>query len=68
MKLGGERAPGKVIMFDEIHQIYVRFRIVDSAIGPELVGASGGWMPDEFAELSDDKLRKSVEKLSDGEL
>jgi hypothetical protein len=68
MKLGGERAPGKVITFDEIHQIYARFRIVDSATGTELVGVSGGWTPNELAELSDDKLRKSIQKLSDGEL
>jgi hypothetical protein len=65
-KLAGGRAPGKVITFDELHQIYVRFRIVDSVTGTELVGASGGWTPDELADLSDDKSRKLVQQLSDG--
>jgi hypothetical protein len=41
---------------------------VAAGTGTELVGASGGWTPDELAELSDDKLRKSIQKLSDGEL
>ncbi|HWO31237.1 MAG TPA: hypothetical protein VNO32_20780, partial [Candidatus Acidoferrum sp.] len=65
VRLVGQRAPGKVITFDDTHQIYVRFRIIDSATGTELVGASGGWRPDELADLSDDKLWKFVQQLSD---
>jgi hypothetical protein len=46
----------------------VRFHIVDSATGAELIGASGGWLLDELAEMSDDKLSVLVQQLSDGKL
>jgi|HubBroStandDraft_6_1064221.scaffolds.fasta_scaffold02300_1 hypothetical protein len=67
-KLVGERAPRKVLTFDEIHQIYVRFRIVDSMTGTELVGASGGWLPDELSDMSEDSLWRLIQQLSHDKL
>jgi hypothetical protein len=67
-KLLGERSPGKVITFDENHKITVRFRIDDPVTGTELVGSSGEWLPDKLSEMSDDKLWKLIQHLSNGKL
>jgi hypothetical protein len=67
-QLVSERAPGKLITFDEDHTMTVRFRIVDPATGTELVEAKGEWFPSELADKSDDEFWKLVQHLSNGKL
>jgi hypothetical protein len=67
-KLLAERAPGRIITFDENHKLTVRFRIVDPVTGTELVGASGEWRSDQLADKSDDKLWQLIRHLSTGKL
>jgi len=68
-KLLAERAPGKIITFDEEHTATVRFRIVEPVLGTELVPARGEWLPSELADRkTDDELWKFVQHLSAGKL
>jgi hypothetical protein len=67
-KLLEERAPGKAITFDDNHKLTVRFLVLDSATGTNLVGSSGEWLPDKLSEMSDEKLWETVQHLSNGKL
>jgi hypothetical protein len=68
-KLLAERAPGKVITFDEQHTTTVKFRVVDPVTGTELVPARGEWLPSELADKkTDDQLWNLVKQLSAGKL
>ena len=66
-KLISERAPGRVITFDETRN-FIHFRVTDSVTGTELVEPKGEWEPSELADKSDKELWSLVQRLSNGKL
>jgi hypothetical protein len=62
-----ERAARKIITFDLVHTITVRFRIVDPENGKEIVEFHE-WKSDDMAEKTDDRLWEMVRQLSRGQL
>lgn len=62
-----ELAPGERVTFDE-DSAFIRFRVVDDALGITLIESSGEWLPSILAKNSDEEIKIFIHAVNDGKI